>query len=105
MENRTNQITRIEFNSFENEIQVNCQVKAGSLSFETVVILSASWFNPLMLFLQKENPNEQLDESIERIPFPDGSTQYSVHTDLLSEKNICWEELLGTAVQPKRIRA
>jgi len=105
MKNKTNQINRIEFNSYENEIHVTCVVFEGNLSFETEVILSNSWFNPLLLFLQRENSIELLDEAIERIPFPDGSMQYSILTDQLAENNIQWEELLGCNIQPKRIRA
>ena len=105
MEIKRNLINRIEFNSFETEIHISCLVKAGNLSFETVVMLSSNWFNPILLFLQKENPTILLDENIERISFPDGSTQYCVHTNSLIEKNICWENFLGSDVQPKRIRA
>ena len=105
MNNQTNQINRIEFNSYENQIHVTCVVFEGNLSFETVVILSHSWFNPLLLFLQRKNPTELLDEKIERIPFPDGSVQYSILTCQLEKNNIEWEELLGCNIQPKRIRA
>jgi hypothetical protein len=105
MRTNLNVVNRIEFNSNESEIQVSCVVIVGNLSFENKIILSSKWMNSLLLYFQKKNPEEQIDEKIERIYFPDGTINYTLNTDALAENMIDWNEFLGNEIQLKQIRA
>lgn len=105
MKTNLNLVNRIEFNSNESEIQVSCEVIVGKLSFENTIILSSKWINSLLLYFQKNNPEQEIDEKIERIYFPDGAIHYTLSTDSMNEKTIDWNEFLGNEKQLKQIRA
>ena len=105
MENRKHLVNRIEFSSLDSEISVQCIIPSGNLTFESTVLISSQWINPLLMHFQKTNPEYPLDEQIERILFPDGSTFYCLNTQDLPNKSIDWSEFLGMEKQPRKIRA
>jgi|GEM_PF-2691908 hypothetical protein len=105
MENGKQHVNRIEFSSTDSEIRVQCRIQSGSLTFESTVLISSQWINPLFMYFQKTNPEKQIDEQLERILFPDGSTFYSLNTEELSNNSIDWNEFLGFEKEPRKIRA
>jgi hypothetical protein len=105
MENRKHLVNRIEFSSTDAEIRVQCMIQTGKLTFESTILISSRWVNPLLMYFQKTNPEKQIDENLERIFFPDGSIYYSLNTDELTYNSIDWNEFLGVELEPRKIRA
>jgi hypothetical protein len=105
MENRNQFLNSIEFSTNDSEIRVKCSIQKGTLSFESTVLISSAWINPLLMYIQKLNPEKQIDEQMERINFPDGNTLYHLSTENFHQKNIDWNDFLGVENEPKKIRA
>ena len=105
MENRKQLVNRIEFSSIDSEIRVQCTIQTGNLAFVSTVLISSRWINPLLMYFQKTNPENQIDENLERIFFPDGSIYYSLSTEDLTNNSIDWNEFLGVEQEPRKIRA
>ncbi|MBM3452189.1 MAG: hypothetical protein FJX84_03490 [Bacteroidetes bacterium] len=102
---KTHFIENIEFNSLDNDIRVQCLVEDGNFSHQSTIILASRWINKLLMYIQKLNPEEQIDEKIERIFFPNGTILYKLNTLRFVKNQIAWEEFLGEDVELKKIRA
>lgn len=102
---KTHFIENIEFNSLDNDIRVQCLVEDGNFSHQSTIILASRWINKLLMYIQKLNPEEQIDEKIERIFFPNGTILYKLNTLTFVKNQIAWEEFLGEDVELKKIRA
>jgi radical SAM superfamily enzyme with C-terminal helix-hairpin-helix motif len=105
MNTKTHILENIEFSTTDTDIRVQCLVNEGNLSYQSTVILASRWINKLLMYCQRLNPEEQIDEKMERIIFPSGTILYKLSTHLLANNTIDWEEFLGESIQLKKIRA
>jgi hypothetical protein len=80
-------------------------VQEGNLSYQSTVLIASRWINKLLMYCQKLNPEEPIDDKIERVFFPSGTILYKLNTSLLPNNIMDWEEFLGETIELKKIRA
>jgi hypothetical protein len=105
MKTKTHILENIEFSTLDSDIRVQCLVQEGSLSYQSTVLLSSRWINKLLMYCQKTNPEETIDDNIERIIFPSGTILYKLNMCSYLNTTIDWEEFLGGTGDLKKIRA
>ena len=105
MNTKTHILENIEFSTSDNDIRVQCLVQEGILSYQSTVLLAARWINKLLMYCQKLNPEEQIDEKMERVIFPSGTILYKLNTSVFPNNIMDWEEFFGEAIELKKIRA
>lgn len=105
MNTKTHILENIEYSTLDSDIRVQCLVQEGNLSYQSTVLIASRWINKLLMYCQKLNPEEQIDEKIERVFFPSGSILYKLKASLLPNNTIDWEDFLGEVIELKKIRA
>jgi len=105
MNTKTHVLENIEFSTLDNDIRIQCLIQDGNLSYQSTILLASRWMNKLMMYCQKLNPEEQIDELMERVFFPSGAILYKLNTSFLPNNLIDWEEFLGETTELKKIRA
>jgi hypothetical protein len=105
MNTKTYNLENIEFSTIDTEIRVECQVQEGNLSYQSTIILASRWINKLLMYCQKLNPEEQIDDKMERVIFPSGTILYKLNTTALPNNSMDWAEFLGEVTELKKIRA
>jgi hypothetical protein len=105
MNTKTHIIENIEYSTTDKDIRVQCLVYEGNLSYQSTVLLASRWINKLLMYCQMLNPEEPIDDKMERVFFPSGSILYKLNTSLLANNTIDWEDFLGEIIELKKIRA
>jgi len=105
MNTKTHVLENIEFSTLDTDIRIQCLVQEGNLSYQSTVLLASRWINKLLMYCQKLNPEEQIDELIERVFFPSGAVLYKLNTSFLPNNLIDWEDFTGETIELKKIRA
>ena len=105
MNTKTHILENIEFSTLDKDIRLQCLVKEGNLSYQSTVLIASRWINKLLMYCQKLNPEELIDEKMERVFFPSGTILYKLNTSIFPNNIIDWEEFLGETIELKKIRA
>jgi hypothetical protein len=105
MNTKTYNLENIEFSTIDKDIRVECQVQEGNLSYQSTILLASRWINKLLMYCQKLNPEEQIDDKMERIIFPSGIILYKLNTTSFPNNTMDWAEFLGEVTELKKIRA